>query len=285
MEPVAPRLHTRALPRKIVDALLKNYAFWLAVLALGCIVAERIAPWRKDQGLARPQLLQDLFWLLFNGIAAGVLFKSLLGFLQSSLSDGFRLLTTVDPETLHLLAGKRIVIQFGIALVVADFIEYLVHNALHRWNPLWKIHRVHHSITTLDWIGNFRFHWGEIIVYNVAKHLPMAMLGADGNALLAAAVVATLIGLLNHANLNISWGALRYVFNSPRMHVWHHDRHPSRQAGFNFGVVFSLWDWIFGTAYMPADGSQPKALGFQRMEEVPASLAMRFFLPGVNRQS
>ena len=268
-----------------MDQLLRTYAFWLGILAVGCIAAERIAPWRKDQKFGRPGLAQDVFWLVFNGWAAGMLFRGVLQFIRDGLGDAFRALTTLDPDKLQLLAGRNIMVQFLAALIVADFTEYLVHNALHRWDPLWRIHRVHHSITTMDWIGNFRFHWGEIIIYNTAKYLPVAVLGVDPNILLAAAVFSTLIGFLNHANLNISWGALRYVFNSPRMHVWHHDKHPSRRAGFNFAVVFSLWDWMFGTACMPKTALQPDELGFYGMEDVPTSLVPRFFVPALNRRS
>lgn len=30
---------------------------------------------------------------------------------------------------------------------------------------------------------------------------------------------STLVGHLNHSNVPISWGPLRYVINSPKMHV------------------------------------------------------------------
>jgi sterol desaturase/sphingolipid hydroxylase (fatty acid hydroxylase superfamily) len=53
---------------------------------------------------------------------------------------------------------------------------------------------------------------------------------------------------------------------------------PDGRYGQNFGVVFSFWDWIFGTAYMPAEG-QPARLGFYRMEEFPEGLLARLLYP------
>jgi sterol desaturase/sphingolipid hydroxylase (fatty acid hydroxylase superfamily) len=130
----------------------------------------------------------------------------------------------------------------------------------------------------MDWIGNFRFHWTEIILYHTIKYLPLLVLGAEARAVLIAAAIATAIGHLNHSNLAITWGPLRYVLNSPRMHIWHHDIQVRDNAGVNFAVVFSLWDWVFRTAYMPEKG-MPGEIGFKGEKKIPANLLWRFFLP------
>ena len=49
------------------------------------------------------------------------------------------------------------------------------------------------------------------------------------------AVVSTVWGDLNHANLNVGLGPLGYVLNSPRMHLWHHDQSDEGGAAKNFG--------------------------------------------------
>jgi sterol desaturase/sphingolipid hydroxylase (fatty acid hydroxylase superfamily) len=137
----------------------------------------------------------------------------------------------------------------------------------------------------LDWIGNFRFHWMEIVVYQGLTYFPLIVLGVDARVILVISIVSTLIGHLNHSNLYVSWGPLRYVINSPRMHVWHHDRDwpADRPHGVNFGVCLSVWDWVFGTAYWPAvDESpeqQPQRLGFAGDDRFPRSFLGRFFHP------
>ena len=265
--------------------MITEYWFWLVIVSAVCVAGEHLVPWRSSQPFARPQLGQDVFWLLFNGYLAGFVFRWVFGEMEYSLGRSFAALAGVHPRDFNILVGLPLLAQVGVVLVVSDFIEWFVHNALHRWGPLWALHRVHHSITTMDWIGNFRFHWGEILLYKSFKYLPLLALGARWEAVLIVSVVATLIGNLNHSNLNISWGPFRYILNSPRMHIWHHDKHPDRPAGVNFGVVFSIWDWVFGTAYMPRDGAQPRALGFRNMERTPTSLWMRFFLPWADRWS
>ena len=64
----------------------------------------------------------------------------------------------------------------------------------------------------------------------------------------------------------------------PRFHVWHHDVVLHGRAGQNFGVVFSLWDWLFGTAYRPA-AEHPERLGFSDMDAFPKGLLARLAYP------
>jgi sterol desaturase/sphingolipid hydroxylase (fatty acid hydroxylase superfamily) len=50
------------------------------------------------------------------------------------------------------------------------------------------------------------------------------------------------------------------------------------KGGQNFGITLSVWDWLFGTAYMPEEG-QPERLGFKGMENFPRHLFARMFYP------
>jgi sterol desaturase/sphingolipid hydroxylase (fatty acid hydroxylase superfamily) len=72
--------------------------------------------------------------------------------------------------------------------------------------------------------------------------------------------------------------AMRYIFNSPEMHIWHHahDMPADKPYGINFGLTLSVWDWIFGTARMPHDG-RDIALGFPGIERFPKGFLAQFF--------
>jgi sterol desaturase/sphingolipid hydroxylase (fatty acid hydroxylase superfamily) len=63
---------------------------------------------------------------------------------------------------------------------------------------------------------------------------------------------------------------MKYVFNSPEMHIWHHsyDLPDDKKYGINFGITLAIWDYIFGTAYIPDSGRDIK-LGFPGVEEYP----------------
>ena len=260
--------------------MLTSYPFWLALISLLVLVSERIKPWRKEQPFFRPQLLQDSFWLVFNGTCIGLLFGGAFGWINSGLDHLLHLLASINIQNLHLLGGLPLWAQIICALIIRDFIEWWVHLSLHGVPPLWRFHRVHHSIQTMDWIGNFRFHFGEVFVYQTVKHLPLVALGASGTALFITGVLATLIGHLNHANLNLSYGPFRYLINSPRMHIWHHEATIRGKFGVNFGVVLSVWDWIFRTAYLPLNSPiVPDRLGFEKDERFPVALWRRLLLP------
>ncbi len=63
---------------------------------------------------------------------------------------------------------------------------------------------------------------------------------------------------------------VRYVLNSPEMHIWHHAYHlpAERPRGINFGITLSVWDYLFGTAYIPHTGRDIR-LGFPGVEAYP----------------
>ncbi len=248
------------------------YAYAIALLAISVAVAalEALFPWRKQQRQLRPGLLGDLAHLVFNGHFLGVVF---FGIATTHLLPPIdRLLGSVGlTEAVYRSAasGWPLWAQILVALFAIDFVQWLVHNLLHRVPWLWATHQCHHSIVDgeMDWIVSFRFQWAEVVVYRAILYLPLAFFGFDPAAVFVHAVFGTLIGHLNHANLNWSYGPLRYLLNSPRMHIWHHDYEGGARTTVNFGIIFSVWDWIFGTAKMP--DHPPARLGFHGVESFP----------------
>lgn len=63
---------------------------------------------------------------------------------------------------------------------------------------------------------------------------------------------------------------MKYLFNSPEMHIWHHvEEFPDGfKNGINFGLTLAIWDYIFATASIPHEGRDIK-LGFEGVEEFP----------------
>jgi 3-mercaptopyruvate sulfurtransferase SseA len=162
--------------------------------------------------------------------------------------------------------------------VILDFVQWSVHNLLHRSNFLWKIHQVHHSVKDgeMDWIVSFRFSWIEPVIYKFFMFIPLIWFGFSPEALFFHAVFGTLIGHLNHANLTWDYGLLRYVLNTPRMHLYHH-AYDAPASGQNFGIILSCWDWIFSTAHLP-DAPCPK-IGFPGVKEVPNDFFAQMIWP------
>ena len=76
---------------------------------------------------------------------------------------------------------------------------------------------------------------------------------------------------------------MKYLFNSPEMHIWHHSYElpKERQYGINFGLTLSVWDYLFKTAYIPHDGENIK-LGFPGIDDFPSTFIEHSQL-GINK--
>lgn len=257
-----------------------SYLHWLLGTSAAFIALERLFPWRKSQSVLRPGWLRDVGFVALNGHVFSLLTAALTGAAALAATNalhslGFRL--EGSP-----VARWPFLAQLAAFLVLADFLQWCIHNLLHRVPWLWTFHKVHHSVTTMDWIGNWRFHWLEIVVYKSLQWLPLAWLGASSEAVFAVAVVTTVWGDFNHANLDVGLGPLGYLLNSPRMHLWHHDQSSEGGAAKNFGIVLSVWDYLFRTAYWPRDRS-PERLGYPGMEEMPPSFHGQVLWPLTSR--
>ncbi len=84
-----------------------------------------------------------------------------------------------------------------------------------------------------------------------------------------ASQMAVLFGCIIVGSL-ILGPVMKYVFNSPEMHIWHHveDMPDGFKYGINFGLTLAIWDYLFGTASIPKEGRDIK-LGFPGVEHFP----------------
>lgn len=244
------------------------YSIWLAGLGLLFLLLERIWP-RRPLPILRKGIWSDLAYIVFNAEYLGMI----LALAAAHVVSVFRL----DRFRVGLMADAGFWTQFFVLLFVFDFLQWCVHNLLHRVSWLWEFHKPHHSIVDLDWIGNWRFHWAEIIVYRALLYIPAALFGFSGEAMFWTGVAATFAGHFAHANLRWHIGPLKYVINSPEMHIWHHNHPECGPINRNFAITFAIWDWIFGTAWLPP--RDPARLGFEGIERYPDQLPGQWAAP------
>ena len=246
------------------------YPISLALLSGFVMLLERLFPWRPGQKQLRPKLWSDFIHLVFNGHFLGLLLAGLASvWVLPSVDRWLAAEGLTDAVYRNAAVDWPLWAQIIVALVVLDFVQWCVHNLLHRIPLFWEFHKAHHSVVDgeMDWIVSFRFSWLEVIVYKSVLYLPLVFFGFRWEALMFHAIFGTLIGHLNHSNLNLGHGWWRFILNSPRMHIWHHDYEGDSKTTVNFGIIFSCWDWIFGTAKMPPD--PPARLGFDGVETFP----------------
>ena len=160
----------------------------------------------------------------------------------------------------HLPQWLEALLATAVTMVAIDLASYLVHRLLHHVRALWALHAVHHSASSLTPLTTYRQHPLEPLILNTARGLAAALGLSLFHALFPQHTpVITIYGLgagffiymftvnLHHAPVPVRYPRwLRVLFISPHIHHLHHSASP-RHADCNFGVVFAVWDRLFGT--------------------------------------
>ena len=249
----------------------KNYFYGLILISLAVWALEILFPWRKNQRVFRKDFWLDAFYMFFNFFIFAVAISGFYKVAEVAAADlGFRL------ESLGILNLDKLPRWLGLIIffVLSDFVQWFTHVLLHRYPFLWRFHQVHHSVEEMGFAAHLRFHWMENIFYKPLKMLVVLLIGGvEPEMAYVVHFIAILIGHLNHANVRITWGPLKYIFNNSVMHLYHHARAlpGERVNGVNFGISLSLWDYIFGTNYIPQDQDGDYQLGFDGREKFPDS--------------
>jgi sterol desaturase/sphingolipid hydroxylase (fatty acid hydroxylase superfamily) len=259
------------LVNEIANPSWSNYFYALLFVSLLIWILEIIVPWRQNQKIIRKGFYLDLFYLFFNFFLFSLVGYNAISNVGVELFNdflaqfGFKNIVAINIDKLPTA------VQYILLFLLADFIQWNVHRLLHKNKYLWKFHKVHHSVTEMGFAAHFRFHWLETIVYKSIQYIPMAMIGFSIKDFFIVHMISVIIGHLNHSNLNISYGPLKYILNNPKMHIWHHSKEiPEGKYGVNFGISLSIWDYFFGTDYIPYDGKDID-LGFENVNNYPDS--------------
>jgi sterol desaturase/sphingolipid hydroxylase (fatty acid hydroxylase superfamily) len=155
-------------------------------------------------------------------------------------------------------------LEAAFAVLLLDLAIYWQHRWLHAVPWLWRLHRTHHTDTTLDATSALRFHPLEMLVSLAYKCALAVALGVDPAVLLAFEALLSSFALITHANLSLPSRldtALRRVLVTPAMHWIHHSTHRDEQQR-NFGFHLSVWDRLFGS-YATHARDRPQTFGVE----------------------
>lgn len=137
-----------------------------------------------------------------------------------------------------------------LGVMLYDFTTYWIHRASHKIPLLWRLHRVHHSDTTMDASTTFRFHPLELIlIYQTGNILTAGLFGTDVTSMALYYLILYIFFFLEHANLNYpKWlnNTLGLIFVMPDHHRIHHHQQQF-YTDSNFADILIIWDRIFGT--------------------------------------
>ena len=210
----------------------------------------------------------DIGWLLFNCFVYGGIF-GMAGLSYQFLTNGvlnglIATLGPVTPSALPELAQRAIVT--AVLFLAYEFGYWFDHFLKHRIPALWELHKVHHTAEVLTPATSFRMHPLDTLVFG---HI-LAATAALANGVLAYSfgdttyqyalsgtniILVVFIHLyvhLQHTHIWIAFrGALGRLFISPAHHQIHHSTNPVH-FNKNLGSCLAIWDWLFGTLYIPA---------------------------------
>jgi sterol desaturase/sphingolipid hydroxylase (fatty acid hydroxylase superfamily) len=256
-----------------------NYFYWLIGISLTVWLLEATIPWRKKQGIIRRDFWLDGFYMFFNFFLFSlVAYNAISNIAVKAFNDFLGLFGITNLVALNV-ATWPVWLQWLVMFIIADFIQWNVHRMLHRVPWMWEFHKLHHSVKEMGFAAHLRFHWMETIIYKTVQYIPLTMIGFGIDNFFLVHIFAISIGHLNHANLKVTYGPLKYILNNPAMHIWHHAKHlPDGSHGVNFGISLSIWDYIFKTNYLPSDGRDIE-LGFPADEKYPTTFWKQIIYP------
>jgi len=200
--------------------LYKNFFWGLVAISLLVWVLEILFPWRKEQSIFRKDFWLDAFYMFFNFfifsiVIAGV--YKILGIVFGQLG------VTAESIALINTSSWPVWAELLLFFVLLDFVQWITHIALHKFPVFWRFHQVHHSVKEMGFAAHLRYHWMENILYKPLKTFGVMILGGfEPEQAYLVHFVAISIGHLNHANIKLTYGPLKYIFNNPVMHLYHH---------------------------------------------------------------
>ena len=151
-----------------------------------------------------------------------------------------------------------------LTVLMSDLFYYISHRLTHRIPFLWEFHKVHHSGKSLTPLTVYRIHpldmWfnqcfrnsgiglvSGLFFYFYPSHWSLFVIAGTATSYY---LVHVLLKNLQHSHIWISFGKFfEHIFISPAQHQIHHSTNP-KHFDKNYGSLFSLWDWMFGSLYV-----------------------------------
>ena len=218
--------------------------------------------------ILRSQSLQaDIGYLFFNIFVFGLAFGwAILSyqFVTNAIIGG--MVTLFGPASVPAIpdiVGRAVI---TLMLFLAYELGYWFNHWLsHKVPFLWEFHKVHHSAEVLTPLTNFRVHPVYALIFANILAFSTAVANGFGNyafgdttyqyALNDTNIIVVLFihayVHLQHSHMWITFrGVLGRLFISPAHHQVHHSDNP-KHFNKNFGSCLALWDWMFGTLYIP----------------------------------
>lgn len=248
-------------------ATFKGFAYFVVPFVLLMYVLEH----RSGADMSRYRsraFLHDIVYALFyrTGFYAMFVFSAVAAALGPAL----------EFLNLGLLRNASFPVAVVVFWILGDFMLYWIHRLQHSSRILWAFHSVHHVPSELTTLTQFRRHPLDWILGDFALFVVFVVfLGLAPGFWLPLYILMKTLQALQHAELHWRFGWLHSIVVSPVFHSLHHSI-DERYHHSNFGLMFSVWDVIFGTAVQ--DQNRPDRYGVSGLA-ITESLVQQFITP------
>ena len=250
------------------------FAGTFTVLYAAIAIAERRLPYRREWNHPQGDVGTDVAHLFISGMGSNALVQATVAGVAFAAAAWLsrRLGAPLWPNHWPLVG------QLALALLVAEFGHYWFHRLSHENGVVWRVHAAHHSAPRLYWLNATRFHPLDLFALISCQTPPLILLGAGAPVLLAYGLFTGAYGQLQHCNIAVRTGPLRFLFATPELHRWHHSTDP-REGNSNYGAVLSAWDLLFGTFFFPADRTFTGPVGLHDLPRFPQTYLGQLLSP------
>jgi sterol desaturase/sphingolipid hydroxylase (fatty acid hydroxylase superfamily) len=208
-------------------------------------------------------MLLGIYYIMIQGLMVG-------GLTWISVETVGNILSTVFGQPPPAIGPSFVLTGVSMLLVflAVEFGYWFSHLLMHKVPALWEFHKVHHSAEVLTPLTEWRQHPLELALFPVLVGLAVCIVQGPivwyfgSSSQIINPVSANLLSMafwytilhLRHSELPFyATGTLGKIIQAPAHHQVHHSTNPEH-FDKNLGYCLSIWDWAFGTLYVPKKG-------------------------------
>jgi len=236
---------------------VRTYIAWITVGAIIVLLAEVFAGRHRGAYARKGEIPLILSSMAIGRFALGPSVGILVAMVWSGLLPAYQG-TLADTPLWLAVPG---VMLFG------EFFFYWVHRYAHQTSKskslLWMLHRTHHSARYMNVAVWMRLNLFWYVVIPNAWSMGLVIYLGLGEAAGIYIVLNAVWNIITHSDFRWddsirrhryfgpAFRALEHVFVSPGIHHTQHGYGKDGASYRNFGVLLSVWDWVFGTLHIP----------------------------------
>lgn len=251
MEDVLAYLLSREFRQYLLDNNLFFFPFLFLVRIVGMTAVELISP-------ARPVSYHRVF---LQDLTAFFAYQYLIVPWAGQVDHWIN--NYVIPLKPHL-PGALLELPFPLLvacyLVIGDFGQYWIHRLLHT-KHVWRVHKWHHSPTYMYWLAGVRATVPQQVLVNIPHIVAFTFLELSP-WWMGFAIALLHIFQNDWMHLNVAWRLkwMEWLLVTPHFHHVHHSDKPEHYLA-NLGILFTVWDRLFGTYVDPDEITEPLHFG------------------------